>query len=129
MKIIDGTNAVLGRLASYVAKQALLGKEVTIVNCEKIIITGNKQDIIEDFRKKRTRVGSAQKGPKISRLAHMIVKRAIRGMLSHKKARGKEALKRIKVYEGIPDKFKEAEIISLGKEKQGKFIYVGDLTK
>jgi len=59
----------------------------------------------------------------------MIVKRAIRGMLSHKKARGKEALKRIKVYEGIPDKFKEAEIISLGKEKQGKFIYVGDLTK
>ena len=30
-KIIDGTNAVLGRLASYAAKQALLGEEIVIV--------------------------------------------------------------------------------------------------
>jgi len=129
MKVIDGTNAVLGRLASYAAKQALLGEEIVIVNCEKVIITGNRQNILEDFRDKRTKIGSGQKGPKISRLAYMIVKRAIRGMLSHRQARGKEALRRIMCYEGIPEKFKEAKMIRSGKEKQGKFIQVKELTK
>ena len=129
MKVIDGTNAVLGRLASYAAKQALLGEEIVIVNCEKVIITGNRQNILEDFRDKRTKIGSGQKGPKISRLAYMIVKRAIRGMLSHRQARGKEALRRIRCYEGLPEKFKEAKMIRSGKEKQGKFIQVRELTK
>ena len=45
MKIIDGTNAVLGRLASYVAKKVLKGEEVIILNCEHILITGNKKSI------------------------------------------------------------------------------------
>ena len=40
--VIDATNATMGRLASYVAKQALLGKQIAIVNSEKAIITGNK---------------------------------------------------------------------------------------
>ncbi len=45
MKIIDGKDAVLGRLASYAAKEALKGEEVIIVNCKEVIITGNKKDI------------------------------------------------------------------------------------
>ena len=47
MKIIDGKNAILGRMASYVAKEALKGEEVVVVNCEEVIITGNKKDIKE----------------------------------------------------------------------------------
>ena len=129
MKVIDGTNAVLGRLASYAAKQALLGEEIVIVNCEKVIITGNRQNILEDFRDKRTKIGSGQKGPKISRVPYMIVKRAIRGMLSHRKGRGKEALARIMCYEGIPEKYKDAKMIHSGKEKHGKFMHVGGLRK
>ena len=43
MKIIDGKNAVLGRLASFVAKEALKGEEIVIVNCDEIMITGNKK--------------------------------------------------------------------------------------
>jgi large subunit ribosomal protein L13 len=43
--IIDATNATLGRLASFVAKQALQGKKVIIVNSEKAIITGDKKGI------------------------------------------------------------------------------------
>ena len=129
MKVIDGTNAVLGRLASYAAKQALLGEEIVIVNCEKVIITGNRQNILEDFRDKRTKIGSGQKGPKISRVPYMIVKRAIRGMLSHRKGRGKEALARIMCYEGIPEKYKDAKMIHSGKEKHGKFMNVEGLRK
>ena len=40
MKIYDGKGAVLGRLASKVAKEALQGEEIAILNCEEIIITG-----------------------------------------------------------------------------------------
>ena len=45
MKIIDGTDATLGRLASYAAKQALQGEEIVVLNCEKVIITGKRKSI------------------------------------------------------------------------------------
>jgi len=129
MKIIDGTNAVLGRLASYAAKQALLGEEIVILNCERVIITGNRANIRERFEAKRRRIGSGQKGPKHSRLAHLIVKRAIRGMLSHRSGRGKEAFRRIKCYEGVPEEFKDAKKIVGSKEKKARFIHVEEITK
>ncbi len=129
MKIIDGTNAVLGRLASYSAKQALLGEEIVILNCEKIIITGSRQDILEKFAEKRKKIGSGQKGPKHSRLAHLIVKRAIRGMLFHRSGRGKDAFRRIKCYAGVPEEFKDAKKISMSREKNTKFITVSEIKK
>lgn len=129
MKVINGENAVLGRLASYSAKESLKGEEIVILNCEKVIITGNKSDIREKFEAKRRRIGSGQKGPKHSRLAHLIVKRAIRGMLSHRSGRGKEAFKRIKCYEGVPEEFKDAKKIVGSKEKKSKFIHVEEIAK
>lgn len=129
MKIIDGKNAILGRLASYVAKEALKGEEIVILNCEDVIVTGSKKNIKESFEAKRQRVGSGQKGPKISRLSEKIVKRAIRGMISnHRKGRGKEAFKRIKCYLGIPkgkefEDFKK-EVFNVSKSK---FIPVKDI--
>lgn len=128
-KIIDGTDAVLGRLASFAAKQALLGEEVVILNCEKVIITGNKADIRENFEEKRRKIGSGQMGPKHSRLSYKIVKRAIRGMLAHRHGRGKDALRRIMCYEGTPEKYKDAKKIVGKKEKKRKFIYVEEITK
>lgn len=129
MKIIDGNGAILGRLASYAAKQALQGEKIIILNCEKIIITGSKKSIQEDFREKRTRVGASQKGPRVSRDKKMIVRRAIRGMLpTHRHGRGKEAYKRIMCYTGIPKEFEHEKKIVSGKEKKTKFISVGELT-
>jgi large subunit ribosomal protein L13 len=125
MKVIDGTNAVMGRLASYSAKQALQGEEVVILNCEKVIITGNRKDIQARWEQKRRRVGSRQTGPKHSRRADMIVKRAIRGMLPKaNEGRGKEALKRIKCYVGVPKEFEESKKIVGGKDKKSKFIRI-----
>ncbi len=129
MKIIDGTNAILGRLASYVAKEALKGEEIIILNCEQIIITGNKKNIEKEFLEKRGRVGSGQRGPKISRLSIKIVKRAMRGMLPHKDKRGKDALRRIKCFVGVPNEFEKSKKITAGKEKPIKFIRVKDISK
>jgi len=130
MKIIDGTNAVLGRLASYVAKQALKGEEFAIVNCGQIIITGNRKNIEEKQFASRQRVGSGQKGPKISRLAHLIVKKTIRGMLpNYRKGRGKQAFQRIKCYVGIPKEFEDKKKIIAGKKITTKFVTIKQISK
>jgi len=131
MKIIDGKNEILGRLASYVAREALKGEEIAIVNCEQIIITGNKGFIKENLEAKRLRVGSTQKGPKVSRTSEKIVKRVIRGMLpNYRVGRGREAFKRIKCYAGTPKEFEEAKKILAGRVKtQGKIVKVKEMSK
>ena len=130
MKIIDGKNATMGRLASYVAQQALRGEDIVIVNCNKVIITGSKKDIKKKWQEKRSKVGSGQKGPKVSRNADKIVKRCIRGMLpNHRKGRGKIAYQKIKCYVGIPKEFEESKKIVSGKQKKFKFITVKELSK
>ena len=130
MKIINGKDAIMGRLASYVAKEALKGEDIVILNCDQIIITGSREFIKEDFEERRKRIGSGQMGPKISRSSDKIVKRAIRGMLpDHRKGRGKIAFSKIKCYVGIPKEFQDSKKISGGKEVTSKFIRVGDIKK
>lgn len=130
MIVIDGKDAVLGRLAQYAAKESLKGENVAIVNCEEIMITGNRKDIMGKFWGSRQRVGSSQMGPKISRLSEKIVKRAIRGMLPNvrKGGRGKEAFQRIKCYVGIPKNFENSKMIEMSEIKH-KFIKVRELEK
>ena len=50
MTVIDAEGAILGRLASEVAKRVLRGEEITIVNAEKVIITGNRDWIIKTYK-------------------------------------------------------------------------------
>ena len=130
MNIIDGKGAVLGRLASYVAKEALKGEEIVILNSELVIITGNRKNIEESFHTRRSRVGSSQKGPKLSKSSERIVKRTIRGMLpEHRFGRGRDAFKRIKCYAGVPKEFQEAKTIKAGKGKPFKFITIKEISK
>lgn len=130
MKIIDGSGAVLGRLASYVAKESLKGEEIAIINCSEVIITGNKNSIKEDFRKKRSRVGSSQKGPKHHRKTEKIVKRTIRGMLpNYREGRGREAWKRIKCYDKIPRELEGKNLVEIKKENKIKINKVSEFTK
>ncbi|HJZ19238.1 MAG TPA: 50S ribosomal protein L13 [Candidatus Nanoarchaeia archaeon] len=130
MKVIDGEGAVMGRLASYAAKESLKGEEVAVVNCEKIIITGNRKDIKENFEARRKRVGSTQKGPKYSRTPEKIVKKVMRGMLPNARhsGRGRDAFKRIKCYVGVPKEFENSEKINL-KQTKNKFLTVKEVSK
>ena len=121
--IIDATNAVLGRLASYSAKQALKGKEIIIVHSERAIITGNKKTTIAKYHERKQRGGSSQKGPFFPRDPSRILKRAIRGMLpDYRGGRGREAFKRIKCYKGLPKEYKEEKLIKSGKEKHAEYM-------
>jgi large subunit ribosomal protein L13 len=130
VRIINGEGTILGRLASIVAKELLKGEEINIVNCEKIIITGNRKNIEENFNKKRGRYGSSQKGPIHSRDSEKIVKKTIRGMLpDHRKGRGSEAYKRVKCYIGMPKEFEGKQIEKIEMDKKRKFLEVKEFAK
>jgi len=112
--VIDATETVLGRLASYAAKQALLGKNVAIVNCENAVIKGEKRMIIEEYKRYFLRGGHSLNGPfHIKRSPERILKRTIRGMLDYKYGRGDAALKRIMCYDGVPKEFESAKKVSI----------------
>jgi large subunit ribosomal protein L13 len=120
--VIDATNATLGRMASYIAKQALRGNDIIIVNCNKAIILGKPSSIVAEFLQKKQRGLHSQKGPKISRVPEKIVKRAVRGMLPYKKGKGAEAFDRIKCYNTVPAEYANAKKILAGKEKNRSFV-------
>lgn len=131
---IDATNLIVGRLGSYAAKQALLGHVVNILNCEKALMTGTQAYNIEQYRYLIKETGQPQKGPFISRLPDRFVRRQIRGMLPHKKARGAAAWKRIMCYQGVPEQFKGKKLQTLDwasvKHKRTlKLITIGELCK
>lgn len=130
MKIIDANGSVLGRLASYAAKESLKGEEIIILNCNNVIISGNKENIKGIIHKKRGRFGSSQKGPTYSRTSERMVKRAIRGMLpNYREGRGRIAFKKIKCYSEIPKEFENSEKIKIAQDKKIKSIEIKDLLK
>lgn len=129
MEIIDATDAPIGRIASIVAKRLLQGEEIHIVNAEKAIITGDKTEIKQRYRKKREIGGTKRKGPYFPRMPHMILKRTVRGMLPYQQPKGRKALKRLKVYIGIPKEFEGKEIKKMEFRKSEKYITLKELSE
>ena len=127
--VINAKNAILGRLASYAAKQALLGKEIVIVNCEECVIAGKPGSVILKYKEMRDKGGAIQRGPFFPKVPEKIVKRTVRGMLPYKQGRGRDALKRVICYNEIPKKYKEIKMIKAGKEKRIKLIKLKELGK
>jgi len=70
--IIDATNLILGRMATYVAKLALEGEKISVVNCSKAVVSGNKKQILKRFKQKRD-MGAPLKGPYFPRYPERIV--------------------------------------------------------
>ena len=126
--IIDAENAVFGRLCSYAAKKALEGNDVVVVNSDKAIITGNRQNVIEKYDTLRKKGGHSLKGPRHINKADMIMKRAIRGMLpDHRWGQGRMALRKVMCYNGIPAEFSGKEIKKINAENKVKFITLKEL--
>lgn len=127
--IINGEGTIFGRICSFAAKEVLGGNEVIIVNSEKVIITGNKKDIIAKYDRLRKKGGFSQKGPKISKAPDKILKRAIRGMLpDFRRGQGKEAFKKIRCYQGIPKNIENEKMININTPKKLKFIELKELS-
>jgi large subunit ribosomal protein L13 len=125
--IYDGSEAVFGRLASVVAKNLLKGNFVDVINCEKIIVSGDKKLFAKKILAKRKMgSGGSMKGPKYPRVADRLVKRMIRGMLPRDRAKGREAFKRLKC--SVGDVREEGvEVIKLNHKKPMKFATIKEI--
>lgn len=112
MKVVNAERRVLGRMASEVAKAALMGEEVVVVNADKAYVSGDKGNVMAENRAKLDikNKGNYTRGPFHYKRPDKYVRRSIRGMLPWKNPRGKEAFKRIHVYIGVP----EEELKKLG---------------
>lgn len=108
--LVDATNAIVGRLASIVAKWLLLGLRVVIVNAEKAVISGKEHFILDYWDTKRDikMATNPRRGPfLVPTRPDLFLKRRIRGMLPYKYARGRAAYRRLRVYVGVPQEFRK----------------------
>jgi large subunit ribosomal protein L13 len=126
--IVDGDNAILGRLAAKVAKELLKGRHMVVINTEKIIVSGPPKAVISRFSEKRAR-GDLHKGPFYPRYPDRIFKRVVRGMLPYKKDRGRKALRRLKVYIGNPDNLKGQKMGKTSEDLTCKYITLENICK
>ncbi len=114
-EVVDATNMILGRLASYVAKEALKGKRVTVVNAERAVISGTKARVVARAKTKlKTRtLASQEKSPTHPRRADTYVRRVIRGMLPWKKPKGQQAFHRVIVHIGSPGNYASQQTVKV----------------
>ncbi len=114
--IIDARDTVLGRIASTVAKELMKGGKVFVVNAEECAITGSKTSTLKKYKERVDRksiINPARYGPFFPKRPDGILKRTVRGMLPYKTPRGKNAFKNLKVYVGVPEEFKDKELVTL----------------
>ena len=133
--IIDATNTIVGRLASYAAKHAIKGDHVKVINAEKAVMTGSRAFVLGKYEHASTERGQIRHGPYIHRRPDMFVRRIIRGMLPHEKTPGQEAFRRVLCYIGVPPELKAAKAEVLGPKTQVsklvnlKYVTIAELCK
>ena len=131
--VVDAQGHIAGRLSSYIAKSLLNGNKVIIVNAEKALLSGSRSSIMNDYLKKLeiSSVINPRHGPFHPRRPDTILTKIIRGMLPRGKAKGSEALKRLRVYVGMPEQYKSFEKIkfedAMAKKPLSFYLTLGEL--
>jgi len=136
--VVDAKGHLLGRMASYIARQLQNGQRVVVVRCEKTLISGihfRQKLKYMDFLKKRTST-NPKKGPIHQKSPSRIVWRVIRGMVPHKTPKGAAAMGRLKCFDGVPLSMnaKKKLVIpdalkSVRLRPRSKYCNIGDVAK
>jgi len=115
MKVIDGTNMILGRVASNVAKMLLEGEEVAIVNAGKMVISGDLPYLVEKYnaRRRMKDKSTPEHSPKWPRRPDIFARRIVRGMLPWDSSRGRQAFRRLRTYQDVPKELEAADRVAL----------------
>lgn len=111
--VVDATGQTLGRLASEIA-QVLRGKHkptfsphvdggdfVIVVNCERVVVTGNKLDDVNYYSHSRYPGGlkSRTMREQMERFPDRVIYEAVKGMMP-KTRLGNAQMKKLRVYAG-----------------------------
>jgi len=130
--VIDASGLILGRMASIVAKRLLQGENIIIVNAERSTLSGKRLSKIREARE-FLEIGHPGKGPFHQRRPDRIVQRTVRGMLPRRVPKGQRALRRLRVYLGVPDEFESAEKETLPQasatELKGPYFTLGEFAR
>jgi len=130
--VIDASGLILGRMASIVAKRLLSGEPITIVNSEKAALSGKRLSRVKEARAFLD-IGHPGKGPFHPRRPDQIVHKTVKGMLPRRKPKGKLALKRLRVFLGVPAQLKNASLQTIPEARVSKlkcpYVTVGELAK
>ena len=134
--IIDADGLILGRMASYIAKLLLSGYRVIVVNAEKAIISGERKRVVDGYKlllRVKTHRNPYKQSRKRPRTPERIVKEAVRGMLPRDSWKGKQALRRLRVYVSIPKEFKNRPMIKIKDadytKLKGEYITVAEVAR
>lgn len=102
---VDAAGQIVGRMCSRIAKLLLSGNSVVVVNAEKALFSGHRSNVMGDFldKLKIASVVHPKHGPFHPRTPSGILTRTVRGMIPRTKPRGMSAMKRLRVYEEIPE--------------------------
>jgi len=111
--VVDASGKTLGRIASKIAHiirgkhkptftpNADLGDFVVVINAEKVVVTGNRQELKEYYH--NTLYPGGARFESIKDVAktkpHMMLEHAVKGMLPHNRL-GRRMIKKLKVYVG-----------------------------
>lgn len=132
---IDATDQIAGRLSSKVAKLILSDKNVVVVNAEKALVSGSRTSVINQW-KERLELGSKVNpiyGPIHPRRPDNILRRMVRGMVPRKKPKGASAMKRLRVYVGVPAAVKADKMTKFEDAKATRpvpvYVTMADLSR
>jgi large subunit ribosomal protein L13 len=117
--LVDADGLILGRMASVVAKKLLNGEKISIVNAEKAVISGKKKSKIAEA-KEFLEVGAPKRGPFHYRRPDRILRKTVRGMVPFKKPKGKNALKKLKVFISVPEDLKDQQPMYIEEAQAAK---------
>jgi large subunit ribosomal protein L13 len=113
---VDATNQIAGRLASKVAKLILSGKRVVVLNAEKSLISGSRESVMTQWKERLELASKVNPvyGPIHPRRPDNILKRMVRGMVPRRKPKGLTAMKRLRVYIGVPTGLESKKLTAFG---------------
>ncbi|KAM0672031.1 ribosomal protein L13a [Ordospora colligata] len=133
--VVDATGHVAGKLAGKIAKLLLNGVKVSVVCAENALLMRTMEMAKADFKEYLNKrcIVNPRRGPFHYREPKMHLAKIIRRMISYKKWRGKTALTRLSVHEGIPAEFENCKRHKFAKSmyyynsKPHKNVSLGDL--
>jgi large subunit ribosomal protein L13 len=132
---VDATGLIAGRLSSKVAKLILSGKRVIVVNAEKSLISGSRTSVINQWKESlelSSRVNPIY-GPIHPRRPDNILRRMVRGMVPRKKPKGALAMKRLRVFVGVPEGVNPSKLTQFEDTKASRpipiYVTMADLSR
>jgi large subunit ribosomal protein L13 len=111
--VVDAAGKTLGRIASQIAHiirgkhkptftpNADVGDYVVVINAEKVVVTGKRQELKEYYHNTQYPGGARFESFKdvLGRKPTAVVEHAVKGMLPHNRL-GRQMFKKLKVYTG-----------------------------